>query len=343
MVELNPKLLDVVEWEEELSAQNGKRTGTVVDRLEGLPGRVLIEISNSQGVPVAFVSRPEDEVAVAWAASESPQFRSEVSVAQQAFENGVLFLQNGMYAPAKEQLRIAFEADTNLVKALFASANSLAEKRALGAAMSVYRMILELQPGYEPARQNLIAAHGNRGVEAARKGLFSQAIEDFDQALALQPPAQTVDLIRRNIVATYTQYAILLSSMKQYGPARQIFQLVFELEPSEKARKNFAIALIASSVAATELGAQRRTEELFRQPLLMGLTLSECLNVYGATLAGRGEFQEALQSLRAALEADPNNRTAEENLARLNAGESNLVFAIGIAQFELRTPERFSS
>jgi hypothetical protein len=54
--------------------------------------------------------------------------------------------------------------------------------------------------------------------------------------------------------------------------------------------------------------------EFFRQAIQMGLTFSECLNAYGATLARHGRVSEATRALESAVEADAKNELAKKNL-----------------------------
>jgi Flp pilus assembly protein TadD len=65
----------------------------------------------------------------------------------------------------------------------------------------------------------------------------------------------------------------------------------------------------------------------------MGLTLSECLNAFGATLANLGDVEAARRALLAAVKSDPENEQARNNLARLDtaketAGPSWMNFGI---------------
>jgi len=69
----------------------------------------------------------------------------------------------------------------------------------------------------------------------------------------------------------------------------------------------------------------------------MGLTLSECLNAFGATLANLGDVEGARQALKEAIQANAANELARMNLARLDtakesAGPSWMDF--GIASIE---------
>lgn len=56
MVRINPKLLDVVQFASS-SKEGGMQRGTIVEILGETPEVALIEVSDEQGIPIAFVRR----------------------------------------------------------------------------------------------------------------------------------------------------------------------------------------------------------------------------------------------------------------------------------------------
>ncbi len=316
-LELNPKLLDVVEFEDSSLGTTVKRTGTIVETFGEPPNAVLIEMTDSQGVPESFVTKKIGDIQRVWEA-KLPAEQAKPREAQQYFENGFLYLQNGLIGRAKEQFAKAFSLDVNLRASLLESTNVLARKGKLDAAVRVYGLLLELQPEYELARENLAAAYVQRGVKRGRTGLLDQAIEDFKIALMLRPRRpESLELVQKNLVAAYTHLAVQHSNMKLYSEAVAYFVFAYELDPSDLTQRNLAIALIASSVLKTESGSQVPGEDFFRQSIQMGLTLSQCLNAYGATLAHHGRISEAVLALEGAVHVDPKNEMAKKNLETL--------------------------
>ena len=250
-----------------------------------------------------------------------------------------MLLQNGWPEQAKEEFSKCFSLDPIFRGSLLNTTNELASKGAFEPAIVVYTMLLELIPGHELARENFAITQMNRAIGFAQHGLFPQAIETFLKALALHPSQTTTQTIRNNIVATYTQLGLLYSNMNQYQLALQCFQRAFELDPSEISRKNLGVALVAVSTAATRNRTADSRVETFRQPLLMGLTLSECLTAYGATLATLGEIGEATRAFHAAVEADPQNRIARHNLEILSVQESPEGIQTGLVPLQTRSLE----
>ena len=88
-------------------------------------------------------------------------------------------------------------------------------------------------------------------------------------------------------------------------------------------KKNFGLALI-SRAASKDEGHSGVREGVFREPMLMGLTLSECLNAYGATVARLGDLTRATQLLRRAVQIDPDNDLARRNLETLSGASPDL-------------------
>ncbi len=335
-LELNPKLLDVVEFEDSSLGTIAKRTGTIVETFGVPPKAVLIELADSQGVPESFVTKNVEDIQRVWQAKPTAEHATPRE-AQGCFENGFLYLQNGLFGRAKEQFARAFSVDLTLRASLLESTNVLARKGKHDAAIRVYSLLLELQPEYEPARENLAAAFVDRGVKRGRAGVLDQAIEDFKTALMLRPRrSESLDLIQKNLVAAYTHLAVQHSDMKLYSEAVDYFVLAFELGPVDLTQRNLAIALIASSVPKTESESQVPGEDFFRQAIQMGLTFSQCLNAYGATLAHHGRISEAMRALERAVDVDPKNEMARKNLDTLLRPEPLGDLPTGLTPLEPR-------
>lgn len=322
-VKINPKLLDVVHLTGPPFNVGEIQQGTIVELLGGTPEAVLIEVSDKQGIPLAFVRRAVEEVERVWEGIRPEQHISIVPEAQLCFESGIFLLQNGWYERAKEEFSKSFSLDPKFRGGLLNTTNELAAKGAFEPAIVVYTMLLELSPDYALARENFAITQMNRAITFAQRGLFPQAMEAFLKALALHPSPATSQAIRNNIVATYTQLGLLYSNTNQYQLAFQCFQRAFELDMSEISRKNLGVAMIAVATVVSENRTTEARAEIFRQPLLMGLTLSECLTAHGATLATLGEIADAKRVFQAAVAADPLNEIARHDLEVLSARESS--------------------
>ena len=318
---LSPRLLDVVQIKGAPFAAGEVRQGTIVEMLS--PETALIEISDDEGVPTNFVSRRLDEIERVWELPKSAPSKATTDEAQSYFENGILSLQNHLYQRAKEQLEKSFALDPKYRGTLLMLTNQLAAKGSFDTAIFVYALLLELSPDYTQARENLAIAHMNYGISLARQGSFPRSMDNFRKALAVGPSEATIKKIRDNIVVTYTNRGVSYSDANQFQLALSCFQTAFTIEPSDTSRKNLATAMISVATAALGDRAREAQADLFREPLLMGLTLSECLTALGATLAALGKTSEARLATEEAVEADPLNRIAHHNLTILLGHAAN--------------------
>lgn len=300
--------------------------GTIVEILGETPGAALIEVSDEQGVPVAFVRRALSELERVSESLEPRKRGADVPDAQLCFESGLLFLRNGQYDRGKREFAKAFALDPNVRGSLLNTTAQLAATGAFESAIYVFRMLLELSPEYGPARENLAITYMNHAITLAKRGLFPQAMDGFLKGLAIHPSDTTIERIRYNILATYTQLGLAYANTNQHQLAYACFQRAVELDQSEASRRNLGVAMIALSTVATKNRSAEARAKIFREPLLMGLTLSECLSAYGATLATLNESSEARIALEEALEEDPLNKTALHNLEviTLNQGEGGI-------------------
>ena len=166
-------------------------------------------------------------------------------------------MQNALVDEARGYFSRAFALDSRLAGALLNSANQLGEKGALDAAMVVYALIMELQPGYEIARENLARAHLNRGVATARIGALDKAILDFDKAMRLRPSPETVNLAKKNIAAAYTKLGIDHVAKKRCIS----FSLHFDWIPLIKLQPRISDSLLFVRQLGTALGLNFRRKE----------------------------------------------------------------------------------
>jgi tetratricopeptide (TPR) repeat protein len=335
---LNPKLLDAVSLPGDLGTLP-LHTGTVVEVLNTPSPSVLIEIANDDGVPIDLIVSEMKKVAVDWRSSEHEPRAADASGAEEFFEQGILLLQNGLISKAKAAFAQAFQIDPRFAGTLMNLANEPATRSAFEVAIFLYEMVLELQPDYRLGLENLAITHLNKGVAFARRGVIDKAIEEFNEALLLHPMQRTLDLCRSNLVAAYTSLGMQLASIKRYQEGMQFFFLAFQLDPMEAiARKNLALVLVA--VAASEYkGRGIPSDDSFKRFIHMGLTLSECLNAFGATLAGLGQLTDAKAALRKASELDPEDDLIRRNLDLLESSETYPQLFLGMKPLEARSAQ----
>ena len=239
-VKINPKLLDIVQVSGPPFKPGESGQGTIVELLGGPQEVVLVEVSDDQGIPLAFVPRRIDEVE-----PNPDREQSRGSTIRRCLRPSYIlkkeycFCKTAGQSKPKKNFPSAFHSTrySGAVCSIRRMKNEL-PKGAFEPAIVVYTTLLELSPGYELARENFAITQMNRAIGFAQHGLFPQAIETFLKALALHPSQTTTQTIRNNIVATYTQLGLLYSNMNQYQLAFQCFQRAFELDPSEISKES---------------------------------------------------------------------------------------------------------
>jgi tetratricopeptide (TPR) repeat protein len=317
-VKLNPKLLDVVAIRGDSAPTSTAKTGTVVESFGH--DSWLVEVADERGIPRELITVRAADVQVLWPATSAASEEGADGHSRHLFEEGLLFLQNGLIDQAKQRFSDAFQLEPKLAGTLMHMGSQWIEKNMFEPAMFLYHLIMELQPDYSLARENLAITHLNRGTHYARLGAMDKAIEDYNICLWLRPSQEVVQLSQRNIVAAFTNLGITHIQIKRYEEAVTYFVAACQLWPFEDTRKNLGLAL-ASIFAAKYEGHGIPSKQNFKHAMLMGLTLSECLNAFGATLASLGRMVDGKNAIRAALEADPDNERARKNLDILSGRE----------------------
>jgi tetratricopeptide (TPR) repeat protein len=268
-----------------------------------------------------------------WSSSESEKQKSADDNATVQFQKGVLLLQNGLLAEAKAHFKEAFKHDPRFAGTLMNSANEPAKRGMYDVAIFIYQLVLELQPENGLTRRNLAATYINRGIQYAGKGALDKAVEDFGYSLSLEPSGEIAQKTQHNLVAAYTQLGTRLAEINRHQESVANLFIALQISPSDLTRRNLAIALVSLQASRAEGSRQTLSLSDFRIPIQMGLTLSECLNAFGATLANLGDVEAARRALLAAVKSDPENEQARNNLARLDtaketAGPSWMNFGI---------------
>lgn len=320
--QLNPKLFDIVKFESSLAGEAiAVHTGTIVELLGA--DAACVEISDENGAAKALISIPLHDVEVVWSGSRASSDERNGNNAGLRFQEGLLLLQNGASSAAKEKFKEAFELDPSLAGTLMNLTNELAGNRAFDTALFVYRLIVDLRPEYELARENLARTHLNRGVEYARLGVLDKALEDFATALFFEVSQEVVDLSRHNLAAAHTQIGLHHIQIKRFPEAFQFFLFALQLEPSTATRRNYALALVSLMAWKRERPIGNLLEDSFSEPTAMGLAYSDCLNAYGATVASLGKTAQAREIIERALAVNPSNELARRNLAILSRREDS--------------------
>ena len=325
-IELNPKILDVVEVPDRFlgSETPGVALGTVVEVFGEPRDELLVEVAGEDGVPLDLVLLPASRAKKVWSSPEPEKQAFPDEGVTEEFQRGVLLLQNGLLEDAKTHFESAFKHDPRLAGTLMNLGNGLAERGMHDAAVCVYQLVLELQPENRLTRRNLAATHINRGIQYAGRGALDRAVEEFGYSLTLDPSGEIAQKAQHNLVAAYTQLGTRLAEINRQQEAVVNFFIALQIGPSDLTRRNLAIALVSLQASRAEGSRQTPSISSFRNAIQMGLTLSECLNAFGATLANLGDVEGGRHAFLEAMKAEPENELARMNLARLDTSRESV-------------------
>ncbi len=319
--------LDVVRLLVDLPEQGLGRgeEGTVLLVFNGQPEHYLVEFADREDVALATFVVSSEQIEVVWsfaehrpkenpAAEQTPEQRAKTY-----FEQGMIYLQNGVLDQAKEKFCSCFEIDPRYAGTLTNAALPLANAGRWEEAAFIYRLVLSLQPNRQSALDNLALVYLNRGVEQARKKQYDAALASFHEVLGINASEGITQQAQENIWAVHVKRGVELALENRFQEASPHFVMALSLSPAQ-ARRNWIIFLVgwATFREITEPDQlQESIDEMYSRALQAGLEPSEFYNARGAVLANCGRLDEAVAALNKALELDPHNESARQNLARL--------------------------
>jgi len=298
--------------------------GTILMISEGLPKPYVVEFSDEEGVEIATVALAPDQLEVTWLFDEHkskqiqpPEQPSQQPAAKTYFEEGMLYLNNGMLDEAKEKFRQAFEIEPDLAGNLLNAAKPFAEQEEWDLAVFICRLVLSLQPERQIARDNLAASYVNIGVEQARNQQYNEAVKYFDRALAVNPSQGILQQIQHNFMVLYTTIAVSEVTQDLFEEACDHFRLALQIAPTAETRKNWVFFQTSWGVFE-EITQSGRPHSLPQDyPAIAaetGIEISELYNTRGLTLVKYRKLDEAIHAFKEAIRLNPQNNHAYENL-----------------------------
>jgi tetratricopeptide (TPR) repeat protein len=230
------------------------------------------------------------------------------------------------------------------VRQFFAQAWALHQQQQLPEALALYAQVLQLQPSHFDAlhlsgivaaqRRDLpralelmsqainahpqhAVAYVNRGAVLQDLGLWQQALDDYDSALARQPgqPGEADSHNHRGHV---------LKELKRYPEALESFDRAITLEPGRSVFYN------NRGIALRLLGHYQRALAAFDQALALQPAYPQAFNNRGNTLNNLGRHQEALESYDQAIALQP-------GLATFHTNRGNILQALRQPQTALQS------
>jgi tetratricopeptide (TPR) repeat protein len=155
-------------------------------------------------------------------------------------------------------------------------------------------------------------ARDNFGSALAKQGKLPEAIQQYNQALQLQP----------NFADAHSDLGNALAAQGKLEAAIQQYEQAIRLKPDfADARNNLGLALAAE-------GKLGQAVEQYEQALQLKPDNANVQVSYGAALAAQGKLDEAVQHYQQALQLDPDSAKACYNLGIVLAALGKLDEAI---------------
>ena len=211
---------------------------------------------------------------------------------------GTLFLltwqQSRMYSNAETLYRTTIARNPACWLAYGHLVDILYQENRIAEAMNLFREELRIEPA---------EAHYNLGFALLRKGRTSEAIDQYEKALLINPDYADV---RNNLASALVMTGRFSEAIDQCNEALRI-------DPgSSEAHDNLGNALAQTGRASEAI-------DHYKQTLRMNPNSSDAHSNLGAALALTGRMSEAIEELKSALRINPNNSDARNNLTKAEA------------------------
>ena len=211
---------------------------------------------------------------------------------------GTLFLltwqQSRMYSNAETLYRTTIARNPACWLAYGHLVDILYQENRIAEAMNLFREELRIEPA---------EAHYNLGFALLRKGRTSEAIDQYEKALLVNPDYAEV---RNNLASALVMTGRFSEAIDQCNEALRI-------DPgSSEAHNNLGNALAQTGRASEAI-------DHYKQTLRMNPNSSDAHSNLGAALALTGRISEAIEELKSALRINPNNSDARNNLTKAEA------------------------
>ena len=144
---------------------------------------------------------------------------------------------------------------------------------------------------------NISNAFFNRGLSYKNKGQYDRAIEDYDQAIKLNP----------HYTDAFNNRGVAYKNKGQYDRAIQDYDQAIKLNP------NFVFAFSNRGVAYGKKGQYDRAIEDYDQAIKLNPNYAESFNNRGIAYTDKGQYDRAIQDFDQAIKLNPNYALAFYN------------------------------
>jgi tetratricopeptide (TPR) repeat protein len=217
---------------------------------------------------------------------------------------GSIFFERGYMSEAEHFLQLALRDDPDNSEALYGLGSIYLAQNKTAGARTTFERVIKLQQRYPGTLPN---AWNNLGLLSAREGHTDDAIQQFQQALQLDPDHF---IALENLGNAYRQ-------AKRWDDAKVTFQHALQLNP-ESPEANYAMGMVYAQTNDEDHAFEFLQKAIAEKP-----AYPEALNNLGVLYLRKNQAADAEKSFKEAIRVAPSFEQSYFNLARLYAIEGN--------------------
>jgi tetratricopeptide (TPR) repeat protein len=217
---------------------------------------------------------------------------------------GSIYFERGYITEAEHFLQLALRDDPDNSEALYGIGSVYLQQNKASEARATFERVIKLPQRYPGTLPN---AWNNLGLLSAREGRTDEAIQEFQQALEIDPDHF---IALENLGNAYRQ-------AKRWDDAKSTLQRALQLQP-ESAEANYAMGMVYA-----QTDDANRAYEYLQKALAEKPAYPEALNNLGVLYLRKNQPNDAEASFKEAIRVAPAFQQSYFNLARLYAIEGN--------------------
>ncbi|MGZ5025233.1 MAG: tetratricopeptide repeat protein, partial [Chthoniobacterales bacterium] len=211
---------------------------------------------------------------------------------------GSLFYQRGYLEQAEVSFQQALRDDPSNAEALYGIGSVYLNQNKNAAAREMFERCVKVQSNYP---ETIPDAWNNLGVLATREHRIDEAINDFQQALSVNP---------RHILSL-NNLGNAYRLQKRWDDARKVLERAIEVAPDDP-EANYGLGMVFAQTSDTD-----KASEFLQRALKARPTYPEALNNLGILYVVTHRHDEAVSSFEKCIQVAPAFDQAYLNLARI--------------------------
>lgn len=238
-----------------------------------------------------------------------------------AFIRAMQAVEKGDLATTETELRAAVDLRPDNISYFvdsiitsFGDGNIKTGQNVVNVIIPFLRLALRIRPDHEVARTNLAIAFLKFGVIKANAGDLEDAFEIFLSALSIKTAEAIESTIKNNLAQVLTAFGEEMFRKRDFENGLSFFRSALLVSQNEITRRNIGLAYgIHASFLMESKNFDQASQE-FERAEDSGVVIADFITCYGVCLAMKGDEESAQRAFNRALEVDPNNHEARDNL-----------------------------